>query len=320
VGFETADDCCVYALPSGELIAQTVDFFTPVVDDPFEFGRIAAANALSDIYAMGGEPMFALSLIAWPVGKLPLEALADVLKGSGAACREAGIPVAGGHSIDGPEPLCGLCVTGRLPGGKYWRNVGARPGDALILTKPLGTGIATGLMKKGTCPAPLADAARASMTTLNAAAARAVRACGGAVHAVTDVTGFGLIGHAREMAAGADGIPPVCIELRADALPLLDGLAEYLADPPLLKKLAGGFHTGGAGRNRDEFGGGIPLDAAPAPLREIFFDPQTSGGLLIAVAPEAADGLLAALREARTPAAARIGDCAPAGAAPVSIR
>lgn len=320
MGFETADDCCVYALPSGELIAQTVDFFTPVVDDPFEFGRIAAANALSDIYAMGGEPMFALSLIAWPVGKLPLEALAEVLKGSGAACREAGIPVAGGHSIDGPEPLCGLCVTGRLPDGKYWRNVGARPGDALILTKPLGTGIATGLMKKGGCPDALALAARASMTALNAGAARAARKFGESIHAVTDVTGFGLIGHAREMAAGAEGIAATSLAIDAAALPLLDGLADYLADPPLLKKLAGGFHTGGAGRNRDEFGGGISLDAAPAHLREILFDPQTSGGLLIAAAPECADELLAALREARTPAAARIGAVAPPGTASIFIR
>ncbi len=305
MGFETADDCCVYALPSGEKICQTVDFFTPVVDDPFTYGRIAAANALSDIYAMGGEPLLALSLVSWPLAQLPKPALKAMLDGVADACREAAIPVGGGHSIDGAEPLCGLAVTGRIAPGRLWRNVGARPGDALLLTKPLGAGIATALMKKERCPAPLAEAAIASMSALNAAAARAAAGLGDAIHAVTDVTGFGLVGHASEMCApAAPGGPGVSLELEFAALPRLPGIDEILA-------AAAAYHTGGAKRTLAAFGAGIDFGPAGERERELLLDPQTSGGLLIAVDPARADELTFALRGAGCASVARIGRFVP---------
>ena len=313
VGYETSDDACVYELPSGERLAQTTDFFTPVVDDAFQFGRIAAANALSDIYAMGGEPLWALSLIAWPVDKLPLEVLGEVMRGSADATREAGIPVAGGHSIDGAEPLCGLCVTGRIPPGKFWRNIGAQAGDALILCKPLGTGIASGLMKNGNCPPALAAAAIASMSALNADAAKAGRTLGDAIHACTDVTGFGLAGHASEMCGAADGKSiAVSLEISLAALPLLGGLKDYFAALPLMKRLTGSFHTGGAGRNLKAFEAVLDYGTIPVPQREITLDPQTSGGLLFAVAPDAAPALQKALHDHGALAAAKIGEFIPA--------
>jgi len=289
------------------------------VVDAFQFGRIAAANALSDIYAMGGEPLWALSLIAWPTDKLPLEVLGEVMRGSADATREANIPVAGGHSIDGAEPLCGLCVTGRIPPGKFWRNVGALPGDALILCKPLGTGIASGLMKNGNCPPALAAAAIRSMSALNAAAAQAGRELGDAIHACTDVTGFGLAGHASEMCGSGDGKTiAVSLEISLAALPLLDGLKDYFAALPLKKRLLGGFHTGGAGRNLTAFGAGLDYGsgegAIPEAQREITLDPQTSGGLLFAVASDSVAALQQVLHKNGALAAAKIGEFIPAKA------
>ncbi len=285
VGTETRDDAAVYALDAERAVVQTVDFFTPVVDDPYWFGRIAAANALSDVWAMGGRPLFALNLVGWPVQTLPLEQLAQVLRGGAEAARLAGIPILGGHSIDDPEPKYGLAVTGLVHPARILRNVGARPGDRLLLTKPLGSGIASTALKRGVAPPGLQDRAVALMAALNRAAGEAL-AASGAVHALTDVTGFGLLGHAWNMAEGSR----VRLRLAADAIPLLEGVLELAARDVV---------PGGSKANLAWVAPHVRFaERLSAPLRQVLADAQTNGGLLAAVEPEAAAGVLAALRAA----------------------
>ena len=218
MGHSTRDDAAVYALDATTAVVETVDFFTPVVDDPYWFGRIAAANAFSDIWAMGARPLFALNLVAWPVKTLPMEQLGEVLRGGADTARLAGAPILGGHSIDDPEPKYGMAVTGIVHPERVLRNVGVRPGDRLLLTKPLGTGIIATAIKRGIAPPALVDRAVEVMSALNRAAGELL-AASGAVHALTDVTGFGLLGHAWEMAEGSG----VALRLRVGAVPLPSG-------------------------------------------------------------------------------------------------
>ena len=274
-------------------LVQTVDFFAPIVDDPFAFGQIAAANALSDVYAMGGEPKTALNIAAFPQEGVPMEVLGEILRGGIEKAAEAGVVVVGGHTIADEEIKFGMAVTGIVHPDRIWRNVGARPGDALVLTKPLGTAIVTTAAKRGAAIADALPAAIRSMSTLNAAAARALRALD--VHACTDVTGFGLMGHAYEMAHGSD----VTIVLEAAALPLL----------PEARRLAvAGTSTGGCRRNRSWLDDKVAVAAdVAADLVEVAFDPQTSGGLLVAVAEADVARAIDALRAAGALAVALVG-------------
>ncbi len=278
VGIETGDDAAVYRLNDGQALIATTDFFTPIVDDPRDFGRIAAANALSDVYAMGGTPIFALALVGMPVDKLPVETVQEILAGGASICAEAGIPVAGGHSIDSPEPLYGLVALGLVHPDLVLRNVGARAGDRLVLTKGLGIGLYGAALKRGELPDAHYAAMVASCTQLNVLGADMPAISG--VHAMTDLTGFGLLGHALETVRGSG------LDLAIDfaALPLLPGVAE----------LAGaGVRTGASGRNWASFGRDVDLgDGLPSWGRDLLCDPQTSGGLLIAVAPEALEAVM----------------------------
>ncbi|BDG04890.1 selenide, water dikinase [Anaeromyxobacter oryzae] len=290
VGHSTRDDAAVYALDgSDDAVVETVDFFTPVVDDPYWFGRIAAANAFSDIWAMGARPLFALNLVGWPVKTLPLDMLGEVLRGGAESARLAGAPVLGGHSIDDPEPKYGMAVTGIVKRDRVLRNVGARPGDRLVLTKPLGSGIATTAIKRGIASPALVERVVELMAGLNRAAGEAL-AASGAVHALTDVTGFGLLGHAWEMAEGSG----VALRLRVAAIPVLDGIAELAAKDVV---------PGGSKANLAWVEPNVEFGAAVGPeLRIVLADAQTNGGLLAAVDGARADGVLAALRDAGVPA------------------
>ncbi len=292
VGTSTADDAGVFRLRPDLAIVQTVDFFAPIVDDPFTFGQIAAANALSDVYAMGGDPCTALNVAAFP-RDLPIEILGDILWGGIEKAREAGVVVVGGHTLVDEEVKFGMAVTGTIHPDRIWRNVGARAGDVLLLTKSLGTAVVTTAVKRGAeIPEALA-AAVDSMTTLNAAASHALRDVD--VHACTDVTGFSLLGHGYEMAHGSD----VRLVIDAATLPLLPRARELAAS---------GVSTGGCQRNRAWLADKVDVAAmVPAALAEIAFDPQTSGGLLFAVSERDADRALAALRHANTPVAVAIG-------------
>lgn len=282
VGHETRDDAAVYRISETEAIVETVDFFTPVVDDPFLFGRIAAANAFSDIWAMGARPLFALNLTAFPVGKLPLETLSEILRGGADAAAEAGAPILGGHSIDDPEPKYGLAVTGMVHPERVLRNVGARPGDRLVLTKPLGSGIVTTAIKRGVADSALVDAAVRVMAKLNRRAGEALVASG-AVHALTDVTGFGLLGHTWEMASGSG----VGIRIDASAIPVLPGV-HALAEQ--------GVVPGGSKANLSWLGAHVRFDEAlSGPARLVLADAQTNGGLLAAVPADLVDAVLEAL-------------------------
>jgi selenide,water dikinase len=293
VGTETSDDAGVFRLRDDLAIVNTVDFFTPIVDDPYTFGQIAAANALSDVYAMGGEPTTALNIVGFPKGTLDLEVLTDIIRGGSERVRAAGAVVIGGHSIIDEELKYGMAVTGVIHPDRVIRNVGVQPGDALVLTKPLGTGIVTtGLKRRKASPASVRAAIR-SMVRLNDTASAAMRAC--SAHACSDITGFGLLGHAFEMASGSG----VTIVLESRALPLLPG-ARTLARQGCL--------TGGSRRNRDYLKQKISIGPkVPADLIEIALDPQTSGGLLIAVAADRADALVEALHAKGIDAAARVG-------------
>lgn len=294
VGTSTADDAAAYRIDEDRAIIQTVDFITPIVDDPYDYGRIAAANSISDVYAMGGRPLFALNIVCFPSKKLPLQVLGQILKGGCDTAREAGIEVVGGHSVDDAEPKYGLVVTGIVPTDRVLTNAGARPGDILVLTKPLGSGILTTALKKGL----LADATKRRvvdvMASLNRAAAQALD--GLRVHALTDITGFGLLGHLMEMADGSG----VSVRLDSSAVPILDEV----------RALAGkGIYPGGATRNRERVEAKVQWAAAVSEeTRIILTDPQTSGGLLIAIAQDDADELLKGLRAAGTLCHAVIGE------------
>ena len=293
VGLSSGDDAGVLRLPDGRLMVQTVDYFTPIVDDPGDWGRIAAANALSDIYAMGGTPSTALQLIGWPRGKLSFDLLGEVILGGVAKLEEAGCLLIGGHSIDDPEPKYGFSVTGFVEPDRLTTNAGARPGDRLVLTKPIGTGIISTAIKNGKADPEVIAEAIEVMAELNAAAARVVAAIG--VHAATDVTGFGLLGHLGGMLA-ASGVAAI-VEHRA--VPLIDGARE-LAEA--------GVVPGGTGRNLvaaerfTEFG---DLDTAD---QLILADAQTNGGLLIALAASKTLELVEALTTEGTRAAAIVGE------------
>jgi selenide, water dikinase len=276
VGTATADDAGVYLLADGLALVQTVDFFTPIVDDPYDFGRIAAANALSDVYAMGGRPVTALNLVAFPLERLGPAVLGAILRGGLDVCSAAGAAIVGGHSIDDAEPKYGLAVTGVVAPDAMVTNAGGRSGDLLVLTKPLGVGAISTAWKRGACPPALLQAAVDVMVTLNAAAAKAASLAG--AHALTDVTGFGLLGHLHSLARASG----VAAEVVAADVPAIDGVEELLADEAAV--------AGGSGRNR-RYADGFTAwgDAVPAWRRRLVCDATTSGGLLAAVAPETAD-------------------------------
>jgi selenide,water dikinase len=284
VGFQTNDDAGVYKLRDDLAVVQTVDFFTPIVDDPYDFGRIAAANALSDVYAMGGTPITALNIAAFPMEKLGPEILARILAGGAEIARQAGVAIVGGHTVEDDEPKYGMAVTGVIHPDRIVTNAGAQPGDVLILTKPLGTGILASALKKSAIGEPEMAASVASMATLNAAASRAMLAAG--AHAATDVTGYGLLGHAGEMMRASG----VRLRIDARAVPIHALVRDMLAV---------GIAPAGTRNNLKEheqfteFASGISPET-----RLILSDAQTSGGLLISVAAESAPVLCAALREA----------------------
>ncbi|KQW82325.1 selenide, water dikinase SelD [Brevundimonas sp. Root1279] len=278
VGTETSDDAAVWRLNDQQALVATTDFFMPVVDDPFDFGRIAATNALSDIYAMGGTPILALALVGMPVATLSTETIGKILQGGADVCAAAGIPVAGGHSIDSVEPIYGLVALGLVHPDQVLTNRGARAGDVLILTKALGVGVLSAAFKQERLDAAGYAALIGSTTKLNTLGAKLAGRAG--MHAVTDVTGFGLLGHALEMARGSG----LTVELTARP-PLLDGVAALLE---------AGVRTGASGRNWASYGESVdlPADLSQA-ARDLLTDPQTSGGLLIAVAADQAEALLA---------------------------
>ncbi|MDP3768915.1 MAG: selenide, water dikinase SelD, partial [Dehalococcoidia bacterium] len=292
VGTSTVDDAAVYRLGDDLAIVQTVDVFTPVVDDPYHYGAISAANALSDVYAMGGRPILALNIVGFPRGKLPLTVLEDILRGGSDKTREAGVLIAGGHSIDDPEPKYGLAVTGLVHPDRVVRNVGARPGDQLVLTKPLGIGIITTGIKQEKTSAAAADEAIRIMERLNRDAADAMVEIG--VHAATDVTGFGLLGHLYEMTSGSR----VRARLRYPRIPIIDEARS------LVRR---GAVAGGTARNYEYLTSRVDFDGLEEPDRIILCDAQTSGGLLMAVSPARVDALETALTR-RGVIAARIGE------------
>ena len=269
VGFDGADDAAAVRLDDGKIIIQSVDFFTPIVDDPYQFGQIAAANALSDIYAMGGRPLFALNIVGFPINDLPKSVLTEILQGGADKAAEAGIPIVGGHSVDDKEPKYGLVVTGEVDESNMWRNSGAQVGDVLVLTKPLGTGVIATAIKKGVASNESISAAIKTMSTLNKGAADALHGLN--VHAVTDVTGFGLLGHLKEMCQGS-GVSAEINFSDLEFLPHVRDLAES------------GIMAGGTRRNLDYVKKYVEFDSALSELDQLLAaDAQTSGGLLISI-------------------------------------
>ncbi|MGZ8292745.1 MAG: selenide, water dikinase SelD [Telluria sp.] len=305
VGIETADDAAVYKLNDEQALIATTDFFMPIVDDPFDFGRIAATNAISDVYAMGGTPIMALALVGMPVNKLPLETIGDIIRGGESICAEAGIPIAGGHTIDSVEPIYGLVVLGLVHPSKVKRNADAKAGDVLILSKPLGVGILSAALKKDV----LDDAGYAAMIENTTKLNKPGKALADmrAVHAMTDVTGFGLLGHLLELARGAG------LEAQLDmaAIPMLHGVEQLAKD---------GYFTGASGRNWDAYGKDVTLAESIAPHQQaLLTDPQTSGGLLVSVDAASVDEVLALFAREGFGHAAVIGRMA-AGAPRVDVR
>ena len=294
VGFDTSDDAAVYRLRDDLAIVVTTDFFTPIVDDPYDWGRIAATNALSDVYAMGGTPLLALNLVGWPREGLPFELLARVLDGGAAVLRDAGALVGGGHSIDDAEPKFGLAVVGTVHPDRVLTNAGGRVGDRLVLTKPIGLGVISTALKRDAAPDALVARAIEIMTTLNAGARDAAISVGDAVHAATDVTGFGLLGHLRELCAGS-GVAAV---VDAAAVPVIDGVRELVA---------AGMVAGGTQRNHAFVSDSVDFGALPEAEQLLLADAQTSGGLLRAVAPNAVDELVDACTRHGTLAASVVG-------------
>jgi len=287
-GLDAPDDAVVWKLDSERALVNTADFFPPVVDDPYAFGAIAAANAMSDVYAMGGDPIFAINLVGFPDDMDPA-ILSEILRGGAEKVREAGAVVAGGHSTSDTEPKYGLAVTGLVHPDRVLAKGGARPGDVLLLTKPIGSGVLTTAGKKQRASSEHMAAAIASMARLSASAARLIREAHPEVHALTDITGFSLIGHAHEMAH----LSKLTLRFRLAELPLLPGAEEYAR---------AGMITGGGKRNASYYGPFVTLPSAIEPWRiSLLYDPQTSGPLLAAVAPEAADGLVRAFRAAGEP-------------------
>ncbi len=282
VGIETADDAAVYQLNEHQALIATTDFFMPIVDDPFDFGRIAATNAISDVYAMGGRPIMALALVAMPVNQLPLAVIGRVLEGGQAVCRAAGIPIAGGHTIDSVEPIYGLVVLGLVHPSRVRRNRDAQAGDVLVLGKPLGVGVLSAALKKGQLDAAGYAQLIATTTRLNTPGMALAELAG--VHALTDVTGFGIAGHTLELARGA-GLRAV---LDWPQLPLLPGVSAMVAQ---------GHVTGASRRNWEGYGAEVQLDERLPPVAQaLLTDPQTSGGLLVSCAPDAVDAVLECFR------------------------
>ncbi len=304
VGTETADDAAVYRLNDEQALVATTDFFMPIVDDPFDFGRIAATNAISDIYAMGGKPILALAIVGMPVNTLPLEAIQKIMEGGASVCAKAGIPLAGGHSIDSPEPIYGLVALGLVHPDKVKRNSNAQAGDVLILGKPLGVGILGSAMKKGVLAADGYRQLIDTTTQLNSVGAELAALPG--VHALTDVTGFGLLGHLLELCRGAN----LGAQVESGKLPLLPAAIGFAQQ---------GIGPGAIGRNLASFGADVAFaEDVPDWQRSIMADAQTSGGLLASVAPECVDEVLALFRAQGFAAASVIGQMQ-AGAPVVSV-
>lgn len=298
VGIATGDDAGVYRLSDDLAIVQTLDFFTPIVDDPYQYGQIAAANSLSDVYAMGGRPLTAMNILCFPIGARDVNEAAAILRGGADKVAEAGVALVGGHSVDDPEPKYGLAVTGTVDPNQVATNAGAQPGDVIVLTKPLGTGIVTTAAKFDECPPDVLEAAVRSMATLNAGAATAMKGVGigpEGVHAATDITGFGLSGHLYQVARASG----VRLEIDSSSLPLL---------PEVERLAAQGNTTRGGGENAEYLGDRLTMGAAISQtLQSVIMDPQTSGGLAIVVAPPALDALLALLQAAGVQTRAVIG-------------
>jgi selenide,water dikinase len=293
VGTETADDAGVFRLRPDLAIVNTVDFFTPIVDDPYLFGQISATNSLSDVYAMGGDPKTCMNIVCFPKGKMDIAILGEILKGGADKVKESGAVIIGGHSIIDEEIKYGLAVTGVIHPDKIFRNVGVQEGDALILTKPLGTGIISTALKRGKASEESVNEAVVSMTTLNATASAVARKH--KVHAISDITGYGILGHAQEMASGSS----VTLVIESSKLPLLKS-AVRLAEK--------GYLTGGCKRNKDYLDDKMAIDKSIREgLVEVALDPQTSGGLLIAIAKRHAAKLVDELHAAGVTVACEVG-------------
>ncbi|MBK0391794.1 selenide, water dikinase SelD [Ramlibacter algicola] len=306
VGIETADDAAVYKLNDEQALIATTDFFMPIVDDPFDFGRIAATNAISDVYAMGGKPILALALVGMPINVLSTTTIGRILEGGASVCRDAGIPIAGGHTIDSVEPIYGLVALGLVHPSRVRRNADARAGDVLVLGKPLGVGVLSAALKKEALDADGYARMLATTTKLNTPGPDLAALEG--VHALTDVTGFGLAGHALELARGAR--LPVTLEW--SKVPVLHGVRELAAR---------GFVTGASGRNWAGYGADVTLPAGFEDVDQaLLSDPQTSGGLLVSCAPSAVDRVLDVFRTHGFGQAAVVGEVGSAGAARLTIR
>ena len=277
VGIESSDDAAVYRINDSQAIVATTDFFMPIVDDPFDFGNIAATNAISDVYAMGGTPLFALAIVGMPIQRLPVETIRRILEGGESACARAGIPVAGGHSIDSVEPIYGLVAIGLVDPKRLKRNVGARPGDRLVLGKPLGVGVYGAALKKQQLESSLYRAMIACATRLNTPGTRLGTFEG--VHALTDVTGFGLLGHLLEVCRASN----VGATIEWERVPLLPGVVDLVRQ---------GHVTGGSGRNWSSYGESVDMGRFGEVEQALLTDPQTSGGLLVSCAAEEVDRVL----------------------------
>lgn len=293
VGAETSDDAAVWKLDDNTCIIATTDFFTPIVDDPRDFGRIAATNAISDVYAMGGKPIFALAILGMPLGKLPVEMVRDILEGGASICAEAGIPVAGGHSIDVPEPIYGLAVIGTCKPEHVRRNSDAKPGDALILTKALGVGVYSAALKKGILSGEQYAEMVGTTTLLNRVGSELSNDKD--VHAITDVTGFGLLGHSAELARGSNST----VVIESSKVTYLTAAKEFAQ---------AGHVTGASHRNWSSYGASVRLPAElPDWQQHLLTDPQTSGGLLVTCSASSVERILQQIKKAGYPAASIVG-------------
>ena len=306
VGIETADDAAVYKLNDHQALVATTDFFMPIVDDPFDFGRIAATNALSDVYAMGGTPIMALAIVGMPINVLSVETIGKILEGGASVCRAAGIPIAGGHTIDSVEPIYGLVALGLVHPERVQRNAGAQAGDVLVLGKPLGVGIYSAALKKNLLGTEGYAQMIGATTRLNTPGPELAALPG--VHAITDVTGFALAGHALELARGAG----VTVQIDWPAVPLLPGVREFAAQ---------GIVTGASGRNWAAYGHEVALPEGFGDIeRALLTDPQTSGGLLVACTPDSVRDVLSVFERQGFGDAAVVGRVEPAGAKPLAVR